>query len=556
MKSKTIELLALLVILLFAVWVRFLGSDVLLPQRQAPDTYMVDQALLLQRGILDSRPIMESKYPHLMAQMLRVLLPDDSEKAPFLGISNESVLQAYLNHASSPYLYARILVILVSLLLIPGAWLLARRFLGPWSALFATALIATSLLHAVYSKQARPHAPEAAFILLALLSYFQLMGNSRIWNLALSGVFTSLAICCLQNGFFCLPALFVAVLFRHKSNPKKCIWELGVLTLMIGGIVLCFYSFHLSGNFKISGLQRGILNFQDICFKDLFVHFFFYDPILAALTIIGSLFFIFKIKALFPLDRNRELVVLLAFALPYLLIVGLYGENQIRYLLPLLPMFAVLGAMGVEKIMCWNKTARIVICLLLLSLPAFAAGKLAILHSNPDTLTMAARWFEENADHKKTHILKGEGIQVPLLYTKPSFAEIWSSPWSRYQRKIKQRIPGLPKWKVYPLVARKIAYNRVELNTDLLQKILRDNKKKYIVMKLGSPTAKKMLKSRKSIRLKPVARFDIYDGAEDSGHHYFHGYQDTHMLSRVLKGKFWGPPIEIYEMSLDRNVIR
>jgi len=565
MRIKSKELIALLLILLFGLWVRFTGSDALLPQRQAPDTYIVNQALLLKKGgseLLESNRILDCKYPQLMAQLLRFLLPDDfnrTDRTPTFGPSNESILKSHLYQASAPYLCARTLVILISILLVPGTWLLARRFMGPLPALFAAALVAASLLHAVYSKQARPHAPEATFILLALLSYLKLMQDSRLRVLILSGVTTGLAICCLQNGFFCLPALFAAFHFNHKSDGGKLSLKLSVLILIIGTCLFCFYSFNFRGNFKVSGLQYGILNFHDTCFKDICIHLFLYDPVLAGLTILGALYLIPKIRRSFSLEQNRELMVILAFVLPYSLIIGLYGENQIRYLLPLIPMLAALGALGIEKMVSLifsdQKKARqalVVSFILLLSLPAYATGRLAILHARPDTLTLAAQWFNKNADYKKTHILTGEGIQIPLFYLKPSPWAFWVSPWSHYQNRINTRIPGLQKWPIYPLVDRKTDYYDVKFNTDLVAKILRDHKKKYIVMKMGSPTAEQALRPRENIVLKPVARFDIFNGSNKLGYNYCNGYQDKYMLNRVLMGKAWGPPIEIYELSLDR----
>jgi len=544
MRISLKELGLVFFILAFGVCTRFIGYDALLPQRPAPDTYMVNQAILLKLGgakLLASRPELESKYPQLMAQVLRLLLPKElgrADCAPFFGDSPESILKSHLYQASAPYLFARTLVIFLSVLLIPASWLLARRFLGKGPSLFAAALTAASLLHAVYSKQARPHAPEASFILLALLSYLWVMRDTRLWVLILSGIFTTLAICCLQNGFFTLPALALALFF----NRKRIYLKLGVLILIIGSGLFIFYASFLSGSFRISGVQHGILNFDHTCFHTLLVHLFRYDPVLGGLALLGILFLIPMVRTSFSWEQNKELMVILGFALPYALIIGLYGQDQVRYLLPLVPMFAGLAALGASKIT--SHKAGGLVFLLLLVLPVYATGKLALLQARPDTFTQTAQWFEKNADHKKIRIFTGVEIHMPLFYEKSAqkAQSIWTSPWGVYQ---KQNLGNLPKWKIQPVEAAKTAYNKFSLNTNLFKN---PHKKKYLVIKQGSPIKKRILKSSKKFVIKPVARFDILEGSDKTEPIFYNGYQDKHMLHRVLMGKAWGPSIEIYEM--------
>jgi hypothetical protein len=72
------------------------------------------------------------RYPFLMAHAI-ALLPDDARVA-----ADEKLdLDESLRRAGAPWRQARLVSVLVSILLVPGTWLLARRFIGDAWALLA-----------------------------------------------------------------------------------------------------------------------------------------------------------------------------------------------------------------------------------------------------------------------------------------------------------------------------------------------------------------------------------------------------------------------------------
>jgi hypothetical protein len=408
---------------------------------------------------------------------------------------------------------------------------------------------------------------------MALLALLKMRRDDRWSFLVLSGVAAGLAIGTLQNGFMLLGALGVAVLLRESR--ANIFWRYGCIVIplaIIGGFIWAFYPSSggpaegpLAGFFKVGGMQYGVLNMEAATFFHLPVLLFRYDPVMVALAFLGIPFLIrYWLGSASP-EHRSDLLVLLAFALPYTIAIGLYGQNQARYLLPLLPFLAGLSALGVfwvikglGKALGVPRVAAIAVVTLVLALPLYVSARLAVLHTQPDTLTQAGQWLEQNANHRQAKILVQPGITLPLFQTKEairrqvSMGSAWWAPWSRYQRIQRAWERTGRAWDMVLMIRvdqdDKTVYPYDEAG---LRRFLREYKNGYIVIKDTSrfkPWSDLVENVRRSATR--VAQFPaLAGGVRKAGDRMLDvndGYQDVDMLERVLRGVAWGPPIEVY----------
>jgi Dolichyl-phosphate-mannose-protein mannosyltransferase len=205
-------LAALLLLTALALGLRLWNLGARLPAATEPDDVLVEQALHLEGrrlGVIPDNCDINSQYPLLLATIL--------ERWPGLllePLGKDASLEEHLKRASRPHVAGRTMAVVFSMLLIPGSYLLARRFLGRGASLFAAALVATSLLHLLYAQQARPHVPLATLALAALLCNQRLARTGGLACYLGAGLATGAAVTCLHNGFALLAPLGAALLLR------------------------------------------------------------------------------------------------------------------------------------------------------------------------------------------------------------------------------------------------------------------------------------------------------------------------------------------------------
>jgi hypothetical protein len=310
----------------------------------------------------------------------------------------------------------------------------------------------------------------------------------------------------------------------------------------------------------VGGLQRGILNFEKTYFDRLPSMLFFGDPVLLVLGLLGFPFLIRYVVRSAPSGERRDLFVLFAFAAPYTLGLGLYGQNQTRYLLPIMPLIAGLAALGSSMLFKLSgrmirapRIRAVLVTALVLALPLYAAGRLTILHMRPDTVTLAAGWFERNTGFPRPRILTQPGVSLPLFLTRRAVTRqlmmrsYWASPWFEYLHANPRLLKGEEAWDIDLLLhfSETDKTSSIPRRRDMLERILSNYGTGYLVIKSGvhhEPWASVIEHVRASTER--VAEFPVAD--DDGPRHAQAGYQDIPMLGRVLHGLAWGPPIEIY----------
>ncbi|MFT7465299.1 MAG: 4-amino-4-deoxy-L-arabinose transferase-like glycosyltransferase [Pseudohongiellaceae bacterium] len=143
-------------------------------------------------------------------------------------------LPEHLGRAADPYLRARRLLALLTLLVVPAAWLAARRFMPDRWALLAAALTSTSLFLMSYSQQARPHGVVTALCLLGVLASMRLARVTSWGSQLIAGLLTGLALAAFPNGILALGPWAVATAIQlRRRGPTALLSVLGTLILAV-----------------------------------------------------------------------------------------------------------------------------------------------------------------------------------------------------------------------------------------------------------------------------------------------------------------------------------
>ncbi len=445
--------LALIVALGLAI--RLHGIAFLSPHLMEPDGLVVDYQMRVidGRGPESADHAMHAYYPHLLARIAS-LVP-----TAWVAPDDPRTLDEHLRAASAIRIRARIAVALLSLLAIPLSWWLARRFLpDPW-ALIAAAFAAASPFVLWFAQQARPHAAAAAFVLLAVCAAVHLRrcGGWRAYVFA--GLAAGLAVGSLQNGIAALGPIGLALILRWRADRARVFAGALAILAITAGFVIWLYPFLFDDDATGVGVDgEGTLGlsrhkvflglFNGRGFAVVWRSLLEYDPVLtigALLGLAAAIVAPFVLRGRLGRERAWDLAVVLAYALPYFVVIGLYQRTYQRFALPLVPFLAILAAFGLFVV---ARAARRASRPLALATSALAVLVVTVqfawcwhigtVRARTDTIAEAAHWLEQNAAPETDEVDVMPGLDLPLKRTADSVAngermrDEQSLPWFRH----------------------------------------------------------------------------------------------------------------------------
>lgn len=449
-RSVLLSLLALLGLTLAGGLLRTRGLDHLLPAHVEPDAHIVVQVDLMERGAeAPEHDPNYGKYPHLVAWATRALTTAEA-----WDLGREASVEEHLARATAPYLRVRWTVALLSLLAIPVTYLLGRVFLTRPAALLAASAAVTSLLALWFAAQARPHGAVMAFPALAVLGCLALHRRRDAVGYALAGAGCALAVASLQSGVATLlPLAFTHILVSRdawRRGKRAALHAQLPLLLPIGLVALAIvggYPFLFAGHSADAGEvelkgttvhQAGHLIFLDLFngrgFVTMLWELWSHDPALFVGGLLGiGAALVRRLRRGGSASRASrfELWIVLAYAVPYFAVIGLYQRSYERFLLPLLPFLAVLSAYGLSAIVEWARAAsrspaqplargRLAGASLLVALwigyPALAAVRLTNARVAPSTHERAAAWVAEEDVPRTRSVLLTPATCLPLFH--------------------------------------------------------------------------------------------------------------------------------------------
>ncbi len=464
---------ALMVLLLVQ---RLCTIDCALPYAKDSDSHLIYTQLELFRlspwfyadGQIQREGLFVSSiYPHLIgrvAHLASLLVTPEFPPA-------DASLEEHLAFASADARLMRAVVATLSVLIVPGTFALARRFVSPAWSLFAAALAACGLLNQCFSTMARPHAPAAAFVSCALAAFVALRRNPCTRNYVWAGAFAALAIGSLQNGIMLLPAGILAMALSERGPRALLDRRAAIPVACVLLSLLCCWPFLFvrrqaglrddltleGGELAVSNVQLWIEDFRFGGVERVVSTLSGFEPSTTLLAAMAALLWLARrARRGPPTVERRDVSVVAGYAVPYGVLLCAFDHTMQRFLVPLVPVLACLAAWGLAQLhgpanARWVRRTAVGSALAGLCLPAAVGSRWQYLRTQPTTLELAARWVQERVPKADVRIGLHGTFDLPLVRTDEGLflddgtlrRDVYS-PWSMHQQRWLAREPDWP----------------------------------------------------------------------------------------------------------------
>jgi len=552
---------ALVLLTAWTLAVRLYGIGFGVPCLKEADTFIADHARMIREGEVKlDRALSACQYPSLLAQAAAPL-----SEATLEPPEEPRRLEEHLHAAARVWLDVRLLVACVSVLIVPGTFFVARRFVEPPWALFAAALVSFSLLHVMFSQEARAHGVVVAFSICAVACALRLRTEPSWGAYLATALFAALAVGTLHNGLAVAAPIAVAQLARRDRRWFD--WRIVIVAAAAAASFRVFYWYYfdeaaqkaMAGDDATQSVWRD-LPFDGTGFARLGRTLWYYEPALLAVLALAAIAWLAIRRT--ALEDHGDLWVVLAFVVPYLTLAGLFNQTYERFLLSLLPYLATFAAFGLATIHSQLRSGRSAFTFAsigVLVLPAFASTKLSWLRGSPSTLDETAAWIREHVrEPERESVFVLPPLDFPLMRTPeslryPEGRAAFFSPWSRYQNKLDDARRVAPLYRLY-WISGKPEFG-VPATDEECDAFVRSHGPGYYVVNTiapsQSPERARIVAALRRIA-KRVARISPDSDPDYTDHQLWD--QDVeaphwrHVTRRMLQARAVGPVIEIFEL--------
>lgn len=465
--------ICLLLILLLAVGVRFLGIRYGLPYAYHTDEpTIVDRALrILRTG--DYNPHFFN-YPSLTIYLQAVVYA-----LYFMARVTEQT--AHIVHIRDMpnhffYLPGRLATALMGVATVGLIYLVCRRMYGEERGtkvgLTAGLFLAIIPAHVAESRWITPNVPTGFFVLLSFYFAYRVWEEGKWYDYLLAGLSGGLAASAKYNGVLVVVSLLIAHLLSSRRN----------CTYLLVGIVAVPIAFLMGTPYVLIGPDQFLYGFRAEQ-----IHYKFRGPagfdfwwyarylysagagrLLSLTAIIGFVYGFFK-------DWRKHLVLNI-FPVTYFVVMSSYLIKAQRNLMPMLPFLALNGAWGVEGLttLLWRAVQRwttdqrlktlvgIVVLPVVIAHPFLLSVQDGIVRTRKDTITMAGEWVTDNLPKDSTvcfgyeklaprytpPISKTQFVVVPVTYEQLAKASQAFYRLCDYFIANEQVFAPLPDWKL------------------------------------------------------------------------------------------------------------
>lgn len=349
------------------------------------------------------------------------------------------------------YMGGRILAVVLGTLTIYAVYALGRRIYGKPVGLMAALLMAVAPLHVMYSKFMAVDVPATFFLVLSLIYAGRIPRDARTRNYILAGLFAGLAAATKYNAGLVLLSLLAVHAASIKGRPIIRVFDLRLLSGMLSaaagfligcpGVVLNTKAFVRDFRFEMLHVSTG----HGLVFAETGSGFLYHlthsllpglGPALLLIGLIGVLYALAKAR---PLNGLARLLLpwraqtpvpetaasdwmLIVFLAAYYAVIGAAEVRFARYVIPILPVIALLAARAIVELEQWlaqrnrfSAVAVTVVALLAIGYTAAYSAALDTLFAFRDTRDQAATWIKAN-------VPEGSSIGMPTtpwFYTPP-----------------------------------------------------------------------------------------------------------------------------------------
>jgi hypothetical protein len=276
---------------------------------------------------------------------------------------------------------------------------IGARFFSRTTGLLAAALLALSFTHTDLSHWILLE-PLAALLCAAALFFILRFNENPTPRLnGVAGLLAGLALSTKYNAALVLLPLLVSIFLKYKSEPKRLFIHSGIsaaafgLGFLIGAPYFAplFSKFWETFRYTLGHVRTGMSGhvsaapvvwpLWELIFRDWSV---------GLVLVAGVIYDLFQ--------SERKSWLLLAFALPTLLVVGAWNRTGVHYLAPIFPALAILAAIFLNDIFAIIKSRTLRAALLVIVL--FPAAVKIIYQdirlTQKDSRTLAQEWIETN----------------------------------------------------------------------------------------------------------------------------------------------------------------
>ena len=316
---------------------------------------------------------------------------------------------AYLVSDLSPFfLAARAINVGFALVSVYLVYRIGERLFASRAAALATAfLLSTSLLHLSLSVVGRQWLPVSSLVLLALyiLTDERLAERRRyLFAMLIAGVgmgfsaITVLLLPLIGLYWWCLGKARLTTLLRDAS-----LWVGALGFLVLAALPSLLYP--SSSGFLVDLTlydPKSLTGFVAIPWNT-FRETLYSEPVLMLLGTLGGLALLRR--------RGRLVAFFTLWVLLYAVVFYVFFRFEPRFLLPIVPLYALLGGYAVVEL-CRHRLGTVVVCVLLL-VPLVASMRLAYLGADGDTRTKARSWTLAHLSPSDSVLVYAATTRVP-----------------------------------------------------------------------------------------------------------------------------------------------
>ena len=331
------------------------------------------------------------------------------------------------------FLIGRYIAMILGILTVYLVFLLGRRAYGRGVGILAALFMAIMPIHVMHSKFLAVDVPATFFVTMALIFALRIsQENYRLRDYLLAGLFVGFAAAIKYNAGLVLLAPIVAHFVHSNTDAQRPTFNIKLFVLPIAaglafligtpGVLINFAKFSQDFKYEMHHVRTGhglVFVKTGIGWIYHFTHSLWPGmglPLLL-LAVIGLIYALRK--------RTVSDWILLSFLLTYYLMIGAAQVRFARYIIPLLPIFAILAARVSVELLSYlsakdpsrhaSRYATIVLLVLISGYSLIYSVSIDNMFSRPDTRDLAAAWVKSN-------VPQGASIgfpTIPWFYTPP-----------------------------------------------------------------------------------------------------------------------------------------
>ena len=348
------------------------------------------------------------------------------------GASSEGVAGAFARNPAAFYLVGRLLTVVLGTATLAVVYLTGRMTYGRAVGLIASAFLAVDLVHVRDSHWVTTDVPLAFLVACATLYALRYWTSGRLRDAGAAGLLAGLATSMKYPGGLAFLGLVAAHALRR---PASVGWRRLVSRETSVAAGLATLGFFLGTPFALLtpvAFVRGVLDelreVHTVQFGNeadapgLLFHLAYSLP-----EAMGWPVYLLALAGLvwaLAVRGPRE-VILLAFAAPYLLVIVTWSSRFERYVIPLLPCFALLAAAALTRGAAWlgrlgrlaGPWSGVALAAATALLLAPALARVVAYHqllARPDTRDLGAGWIERQVPPGTRIALEPYSVSLPV----------------------------------------------------------------------------------------------------------------------------------------------